>query len=108
LFSNFKRLAFKLQNPRLLKINFHTFRHWKGTMPYHQFRDLRAVQKVLGHRSILNTQIYEHIEEALFQKPSDESHVKTATTVEEAVKLVEVGFEYVNTIDGVHIYRKRK
>lgn len=26
-----KRLAYKLQNPRLLKISFHTFRHWKAT-----------------------------------------------------------------------------
>ncbi len=26
----------KLQNPRLLKITFHTLRHWKGTMEYHK------------------------------------------------------------------------
>ena len=31
-----KRLAYKLQNPRLLQINFHTFRHWKGTIEYHK------------------------------------------------------------------------
>src|SRR4030066_761622 len=29
-----KRIAHKIQNPRLLKIHFHTFRHWKGTMLY--------------------------------------------------------------------------
>jgi len=34
-----KRLASKLQNPRLEKITFHTFRHWKATMLYHQTKD---------------------------------------------------------------------
>ena len=29
-----KRLANKLQNPRLDRIHFHTFRHWKATMEY--------------------------------------------------------------------------
>ena len=67
-----------------------------------------AVQKLLGHKSILNTQIYEHIEEALFKKPSDEFIVKTARTVEEATKLAEVGFEYWDTVEEVHIYRKRR
>ena len=33
-----KRLAHKLQNPRLLKISFHTIRHWKATILYHQTR----------------------------------------------------------------------
>jgi integrase len=38
-----KAIAEKKDNPRLLKITFHTFRHWKGTMEYHKLRDLRAV-----------------------------------------------------------------
>jgi len=33
------KLARKLGNPRLLKIGFHTFRHWKLTMVAHEFRD---------------------------------------------------------------------
>jgi hypothetical protein len=33
------RLAFKLQNPRLLEIHFHTLRHWKATMEYHYTKD---------------------------------------------------------------------
>ena len=28
------RIATKLQNPRINKITFHTFRHWKATMEY--------------------------------------------------------------------------
>lgn len=32
------KLARKLGNPRLLKIGFHTFRHWKLAMVVHEFR----------------------------------------------------------------------
>jgi len=103
-----KQLAMKLQNPRLLKIGFHSFRHWKGTMEYHKTKDILHVQRLLGHRNIQNTLIYVNIEQALFQNTNEEFHVATARTVEEACRLIEVGFEYVNTIDGVHIYRKRK
>jgi len=103
-----KRLAFKLNNPRLLQISFHTFRHWKGTMEYHKTRDILHVQKMLGHRSLQNTLIYVNIEQATFQNVNDEFHVATATTVEDACRLVEAGFEYVTTIDKVQIFRKRK
>jgi integrase len=103
-----KQLAMKLQNPRLLKIGFHSFRHWKGTMEYHKTKDILHVERLLGHKNIQNTLIYVNIEQALFQNTNEEFHVATAKTVEEACRLIEVGFEYVNTIDGVHIYRKRK
>ena len=103
-----EQLASKLQNPRLLKIGFHTFRHWKGTMEYHKTKDIIHVQRLLGHKNIQNTLIYVNIEQALFQNTNEEFHVATARTVEEACRLIEVGFEYVNTIDEVHIYRKRK
>ncbi|MEM2263430.1 MAG: hypothetical protein QW160_04330 [Candidatus Bathyarchaeia archaeon] len=39
---------------------------------------------------------------------NDEFHVRTAKTVEEACRLIEVGFEYVTEIDGIKILRKRK
>jgi len=103
-----RKLAFKLQNPRLMQISFHTFRHWKGTMEYHKTRDILHVQRLLGHKSIQNTLIYVNIENAVFQNMNEEFIVKTASTVEEACKLVEVGFEYVTDMDGVKIFRKRK
>jgi len=52
--------------------------------------------------------IYINLEQALFNTTNDEFHVKTAKTVEESCKLTEVGFEYFDTIEGVHVYRKRK
>jgi hypothetical protein len=39
---------------------------------------------------------------------SDDYHVKTAKTLEEACELAEAGFEYFTTIDDVQVFRKRK
>jgi len=104
-----KRIAIKTQNPRLLKIHFHTLRHWKATMFYHKTKDIIKVKDLLGHVNINNTLIYLHLEKALFNSESDEFHVKAAKTSKEACKLVEVGFEYVcTTPDGFMIFRKRK
>jgi hypothetical protein len=103
-----KSLAFKLQNPRLKQIRLHTFRHWKATMEYHKTRDILHVQQVLGHRDLRNTLVYINLEKALFQNTDDEYHVKVAQTLEEATKLLEVGFEYVTDMDGAKIFKKRK
>ncbi len=105
-----KRLAYKFANPRLLKISFTTFRHWKGTMEYHRTRDILYVQKLLGHKHIKNTMKYIDLENAIFQTANDEFFVKVATNVKEACKLIEAGFEYVTGEynDGGKIFRKRK
>jgi len=102
------RTATKLNNLRIKRITFHTLRHWKGTMEYHGTKDILHVKALLGHKSIQNTLIYITIDQAIFRNHTDEFHVKTAKTAEEACKLIEVGFEYVNAIGNVHIYRKRK
>jgi len=53
--------------------------------------------------------LYINLENALFQTGrDDEFHAKTAKTVEEASKLIEVGFEFVVEHQGVMIFRKRK
>jgi len=103
-----KKAARALQNPRILKIKFHTFRHWKATTEYHKTKDILHVMKLLGHRNIKNTLIYIDLENVLFSEQNDEFHVKVAKTVEEACKLAEVGFEYFTTIDRIQIFRKRK
>lgn len=99
-----KRLAFKLQNPRINRITFHTFRHFYGTMEYHKTKDILHVQQKLGHRSILSTMIYTQ----LVNFESDKYHVKAAKNVKEDKELIAGGFEYVTERDGVKIYRKRK
>ncbi|MEM3546519.1 MAG: tyrosine-type recombinase/integrase [Candidatus Bathyarchaeia archaeon] len=101
-------LALKLKNPRLKRITLHTFRHWKATMEYHKTKDIVYVKELLGHKSIQNTMIYINIERALFQTPKDEFYCKTASTIDEASKLIEAGFEYVTTFNGIMLFRKRK
>jgi integrase/recombinase XerD len=101
-------LVYKLQNPRLKQISLHTFRHWKGTMEYHKTRDVFHVQHVLGHKDLRSTLIYINLENSLFQSTDDEFHVKVAQSLDEACKLLEVGFEYVTDMNGTKLFRKRK
>ena len=56
-----KSAAFKLQNPRLKRITFHTFRRWKATMEYHRTKDILHVKQLLGHKDINTTLIYTQI-----------------------------------------------
>jgi integrase len=104
-----KRIARKVKNPRLLRITFKTFRHWKGTMEYHRTKDIIHVQKILGHKNIKNTMVYITLAEELF-KDQQEYITKVARNVKEACALVEAGFEYVTGEynDGGKIFRKPK
>lgn len=70
----------------------HTFRHWKATMEYHKTRDILHVQQLLGHRDLRNTLVYINLEKAIFQNVDDEFHVKVAHSLDEACKLLEVGY----------------
>jgi len=100
-----KRLAAKLQNPRLLTINFRTMRHYRATTLYHRTKDLLLVKSQLGHRSLSSTMRYTH----LIDFPNDDYVCKTATNTAEAKELIESGFEYVATSqDSVMLFRKRK
>jgi integrase len=102
------RTAIKLNNPRLKKIHFHTFRHWKGTMEYHKTKDIIHVKTVLGHKNIESTMTYINIEQALFLEQSDEWTCKTANNINEATQLIETGFEYITEMDNIKLFRKRK
>jgi integrase len=103
------RLAETLQNPRLKKIKFYTFRHWKATTEYHRTRDILYVQQFLGHREIKNTMIYIAIEHTTFGlSADDEFHVRVTEKTEEIKALLETGFEYVCQKDNLVFLRKRK
>ena len=103
-----KRLAGKLQNLRLLRISFHTFRHWKATTLYHQTRDPWYVKDFLGHKSIRSTEIYITIERTIFEPSSDEFTVRVTSKPEEVKALLETGFDYVCEKDKLVFLRKRK
>lgn len=103
-----KRIANKLNNPRLLKIKFTTFRHWKATTEYHKTKDILWVMKLLGHHSLKTTLIYIDLEKATYRSTNDEFTVKVAEDLNEACKLLEVGFEYVTDMNRKKLFRKRK
>jgi len=99
-----KRIASKLQNPRINYITLHTFRHWKATNEYARTKDILHVMKMLGHRNINNTLLYTQ----LVNFESDDFHSAVAEDTEEARNLIEAGFDYVCTYENTMLFRKRK
>jgi integrase len=102
-----KRIAHKLKNPRLLRITFHTLRHFKGTMEHHRTKDTFHVMQVLGHKNIKNTLLYIQLAEELFKDQQDYIS-KVARTEKDACALVDAGFEYVCDFENAKIFRKPK
>lgn len=100
-----KALAIRQQNPRLLKIHFHTLRHWRASREYERTGDIYAVKALLGHKSIVNTDRYQH---GSFS--NEEYTCKRPTTSQEEDQLINAGFQFVRFDDKeqVPIYRKRK
>ena len=102
-----KRIALKLQNPRLEQISLKTFRHWKATIEYIRTKDIVHVKEMLGHVNINNTLKYIHLANAIANN-EDSYTCKVAKNTTEASGLVELGFEYVTTFDNLMLFRKRK
>jgi integrase/recombinase XerD len=103
-----RRLAHKLGNPRILKIELHTFRHWKATMLYHETHDIILVKEFLGHKTLNTTLLYVQVEKALFRNEPENFHVKATKEAEEIQALLEVGFEFVCQKGELMFFRKRK
>ena len=99
-----KKVAERLENPRIMQIHWHTLRHFRASVFYHQTRDILATMQMLGHKNIRNTLIYTH----LIDWESDEFISKVGKTVKEAQDLVEAGFDYVCDVEGCKLFRKRK
>ena len=59
-------------------------------MEYHKTKDILHVMRLLGHKNIKNTMRYTQ----LVDFGEQDYVVKVAWTLEEACKLLEVGFEY--------------
>jgi len=104
-----RSISQKLQNPRLMRISFHTFRHWKATNLYHQTKNILLVKEFLGHASLENTLLYIQVEQAIFGLSNDDEYEVTATNDKEDIKkLISVGFEYICQKDDILFFRKRK
>ena len=103
-----KRLSFSFCNPRLLRIHFHTLRHWAITDYAHKVKDPFLVQQFARHKDMKCTMRYVHLESIIYQQiENDDWTVRAAKNVEEAMELLKVGFEYVTDVDGVKLFRKR-
>lgn len=104
------KIAKKTGNPRLREIGLHDFRHWKLTMVAHEFNgNAHYIQYFAGHRDLNTQQIYIHLaEQYCGRSASSEFVVELAKNVEEAKKLIAVGFEFVHEYQGIMMYRKRK
>ena len=99
------RAARHLQNPRLKKISFRSYRHWGGTMiADYTNGNVLTVKKLLRHKRIESIMKYIH----MIQFKDDEFDVATATTVEEIKQLLSAGFEKADQLDGVHIFKRPK
>ena len=55
-----------------------------------------------------STNALNRLEQALFKEKTDEFHVKVAKNPEEIKTLLETGFEYVCSKDGLIFFRRRK
>lgn len=100
-----KRMAEITNNPRLLKIHFHTCRHWRGSREYEKTGEIYDVKDLLGHKCISSTDRYQHS-----RFSSEEYITKRPKTPQEEDDLINAGFAFVrydHKEDGP-IYRKRK
>jgi site-specific recombinase XerD len=99
-----KKVAERLEDPRIMQIHWHTLRHFKASVFYHQTRDILATMQMLGHKNIRNTLIYTH----LIDWKSDEFVSKVATSQKEITELIEAWFDFILQKDGLAYFRKRK
>jgi integrase len=88
-----KRIAQKLQNPRILRINFKSLRHFSGTMVAWKTDSPFEVKDHLRHKSFKNTMRYIHLAQLLF-KHEHEYDARVAHNVKEACALIEKGWKY--------------
>ena len=77
-------------------------------MAEHKEKGWNFGARVLGHKSLMSTEVYINIERTMFESTSDEFTVKVAEKPEEIKALLETGFEYVCTKDNLVFLKKRK
>ena len=77
-----------------LKIHFHTFRHVRGTLDTRNGVPLMEVKERLGHRYLANTEKYIHWKNEYYHTEDDKFYSTSASTDEEADKLIENGWKW--------------
>ena len=98
------RLAAKLHDLAIKTIRLYDFRHYFCTKTLRDSGDAFFTMNQMGHKKLTTTQLYMH----LVNLDSDEWTCRAAATKEEAMSLIEGGFQYVTTIEGIQLFKKRK
>ena len=98
------KLAEKLKDPTIHIIRLYDFRHYFCTKKLYDINNPYTVMVLMGHKKLQTTQKYMH----LLNYADEEYTVAGATTASEATKLLETGFQYATTIEGIQLFRKRK
>jgi integrase len=97
-------LAEKLKDPTIKTIRLYDLRHYFCTKKLNDIGNPYTVMVLMGHTKLETTQRYMH----LLNFNDDEWTCSGATTAKEATKLIEAGFQYVTTIEGIQLFKKRK
>lgn len=97
-------LADKLKDPTLKTIRLYDLRHYFCTKKLNDIGNPYTVMVLMGHAKLETTQRYMH----LLNFNDDEWNCIGATTAKDATKLIEAGFQYVTTIEGIQLFKKRK
>ena len=92
-------------DPTLKTIPMKNLRNYSGAQFWYSFPDPIGVMRHLRHKRMETTM---HYLRAITLDGDIQYDCKTAKTPEEITKLIELGYALADTIDGIHLYRKRK
>lgn len=98
------KLAEKLKDPSIQTIRLYDLRHYFCTKKLNDIQNPYTVMVLMGHTKLTTTQRYMH----LLNFNDDEWTCTGATSAKEATRLIEAGYQYVTTIEGVQLFKKRK
>jgi hypothetical protein len=93
-----------MNDPTIKSIRLYDLRHYFCTKILRDTGDPFFTMCQMGHKKLTTTQLYMH----LVNLESDEWTCRAAATKEEAMSLIEGGFQYVTTIEGIQLFKKRK
>ena len=101
-----RRVADKLSQPELNNIPVRNLRNYAGAKLWYATQDPIAVMRLLRHKKLDTTMHY--IRGVTTSTGDGDFTCKAATNAKEALTLIEAGFQYVTTIEGMQLFRKRK
>jgi integrase len=98
------KLAEKINDPSIRAIRLYDLRHYFCTKKLYELQNPYTVMHLMGHKKLTTTQKYMH----LLSLADEEWECQGAETKQQAIQLIEAGFQYVTTIEGIQLFKKRK